>query len=109
MSFSPGLWIIRKLRLYQAACDILLMPYEKAIAGSSGGNSVDICSPMKMFEYMAAGRAIISSDLPVIHEMLDEGRLCFVRRRMQHHGYRRLAKLIADPLRQEFNCQSRKR
>ncbi len=61
-----------KLALYQAACDILLMPYESAIAGSSGGNSVDICSPMKMFEYMAVGRAIISSDLPVIHEVLDE-------------------------------------
>ena len=60
-----------KLPLYQAACDILLMPYENAIAGSSGGNSVDICSPMKMFEYMAVGRAIISSDLPVIHEVLD--------------------------------------
>jgi glycosyltransferase involved in cell wall biosynthesis len=27
---------------------------------------------MKMFEYMAAGRAILSSDLPVIHEVLDE-------------------------------------
>jgi glycosyltransferase involved in cell wall biosynthesis len=25
-----------------------------------------------MFEYMAAGRAILSSDLPVIHEVLDE-------------------------------------
>jgi glycosyltransferase involved in cell wall biosynthesis len=60
-----------QISLYQAACEILLMPYEKAIAGSSGGNSVDICSPMKMFEYMAAGRAIISSDLPVIHEVLN--------------------------------------
>jgi glycosyltransferase involved in cell wall biosynthesis len=27
---------------------------------------------MKMFEYMAAGRAILTSDLPVIHEVLDE-------------------------------------
>jgi glycosyltransferase involved in cell wall biosynthesis len=27
---------------------------------------------MKMFEYMAAGRAILSSDLPVLHEVLDE-------------------------------------
>ena len=54
------------LPLYQAASDVLLMPYEKAIAGSSGGNSVDICSPMKMFEYMAVGRPMITSDLPVI-------------------------------------------
>jgi glycosyltransferase involved in cell wall biosynthesis len=27
---------------------------------------------MKMFEYMAAGRAILTSDLPVIHEVLDD-------------------------------------
>ena len=62
----------QQLPLYLAAGDILLMPYERSIAGSSGGNSADICSPMKMFEYMAAGRAIVSSDLPVIHEVLNE-------------------------------------
>jgi glycosyltransferase involved in cell wall biosynthesis len=56
---------------YQAACDILLMPYEKVIAGSSGGNSASYASPMKMFEYMACQRAIISSDLPVIREVLN--------------------------------------
>jgi glycosyltransferase involved in cell wall biosynthesis len=57
---------------YQAACDVLLMPYSRQISGSGGGNSAEIASPMKMFEYMAAGRAIISSDLPVIHEVLSE-------------------------------------
>jgi glycosyltransferase involved in cell wall biosynthesis len=62
----------KQLPLYQAAADILLMPYEESIAGSSGGNSATICSPMKMFEYMASGRPIITSDLPVIHEILDE-------------------------------------
>lgn len=62
----------RRLPLYQAAGDVLLMPYERSIAGSSGGNSVEICSPMKMFEYMAVGRAMIASDLPVLHEVLDD-------------------------------------
>ncbi len=57
---------------YQTIGDVLLMPYENNISGSSGGNTVDYCSPMKMFEYMAAGRPIISSDLPVIHEVLNE-------------------------------------
>lgn len=60
------------LPLYQAAGDVLLMPYEKQIAGSSGGNSAEICSPMKMFDYLASGRAILSSDLPVLHEVLTE-------------------------------------
>ena len=57
---------------YQAAADVLLMPYGTRIAGSGGGNSAEIASPMKMFEYMAAGRAILTSDLPVIHEVLNE-------------------------------------
>jgi glycosyltransferase involved in cell wall biosynthesis len=46
------------------------MPYERKVATSSGGDTADICSPMKLFEYMAAGRAILSSDLPVLHEVL---------------------------------------
>ncbi len=62
---------------YQAAADVLLMPYGTAIAGSGGGDSAQIASPMKMFEYMAAGRAIISSDLPVIHEVLNEDMAVF--------------------------------
>jgi glycosyltransferase involved in cell wall biosynthesis len=36
-------------------------------------------SPLKIFEYMAAGRAIICSDLPVLREVLTDGetaRLC---------------------------------
>jgi glycosyltransferase involved in cell wall biosynthesis len=61
-----------KIPLYQAAADVLLMPYQNSVATSSGGNTAAICSPMKMFEYMAAGRAILTSDLPVLHEVLDE-------------------------------------
>jgi glycosyltransferase involved in cell wall biosynthesis len=57
--------------LYQSAADVLLMPYQRNVATSSGGNTAEVCSPMKMFEYMAAGRAILSSDLPVLHEVLD--------------------------------------
>jgi glycosyltransferase involved in cell wall biosynthesis len=60
-----------QLPRYQAAADILLMPYEKNISGSSGGNSASYASPMKMFEYMASKRAIISSDLPVLREVLN--------------------------------------
>ncbi len=66
-----------RIPLYQAAADLLLMPYERTISGSSGGNTVDICSPMKMFEYLAAGRAIVTSDLPVLREVLDESTAVF--------------------------------
>jgi glycosyltransferase involved in cell wall biosynthesis len=63
----------RDLPLYQSAADILLMPYSRSIMGSSGAaDSASVASPMKMFEYMAAGRAIVSADLPVIREVLNE-------------------------------------
>lgn len=55
----------------QAACDVLLMPYERHIAVSSGGDTSATASPMKVFEYLAAGRMILSSDLPVLREVLN--------------------------------------
>lgn len=68
----------RDLPLYQAAADILLMPYSRTIMGSSGtADSASVASPMKMFEYMAAGRAIVTAELPVIREVLNEKNAVF--------------------------------
>jgi glycosyltransferase involved in cell wall biosynthesis len=61
-----------RLPLVQAAADILLMPYGSSISSSSGQDIAEVINPMKMFEYMAAERAIITTDLPVIREILDE-------------------------------------
>jgi glycosyltransferase involved in cell wall biosynthesis len=66
-----------RIPLYQAAADILLMPYQRTVSTSSGGNTAEICSPMKMFEYMAAGRAILTSNLPVLREVLNEDSAVF--------------------------------
>jgi glycosyltransferase involved in cell wall biosynthesis len=65
------------LPLYQMAADILLMPYGKIIAGSSGGDIAEVSSPMKMFEYMASGRVILTSDIPVLREVLNENNAAF--------------------------------
>jgi glycosyltransferase involved in cell wall biosynthesis len=61
-----------RIPLYQAAADVLLMPYGRSISGSSGGDIAGVYSPMKMFEYLASGRSILTSDLPVLREVLDE-------------------------------------
>jgi glycosyltransferase involved in cell wall biosynthesis len=61
-----------QIPLYQAACDVLLMPYQRKISISSGGDTARFASPMKVFEYLASGKAIISSDLPVISEILNQ-------------------------------------
>jgi len=69
LDFIPN----ERLPLVQAACDVLLMPYEHKISGSSGGDTAQFASPMKQFEYLASGRAIIASDLPVFREVLNDG------------------------------------
>jgi glycosyltransferase involved in cell wall biosynthesis len=98
----------RVLPLYQAAGDILLMPYERSIAGSSGGNSADICSPMKMFDYLAAGRVILSSDLPVFHEILNETNAVFAPPQALEAWSQALQALIDDePLRLRLSAQAR--
>jgi glycosyltransferase involved in cell wall biosynthesis len=60
------------LPMYQAAADVLLMPYQTRVAASSGGNIAAFLSPMKMFEYLASARPILASDLPVLGEVLNE-------------------------------------
>ena len=51
--------------------DFLLMPYQISVSiGVKGHDTGKWMSPMKMFEYMAAGVPIISSDLPVLREIL---------------------------------------
>jgi glycosyltransferase involved in cell wall biosynthesis len=60
-----------ELPLYQAACDILLMPYQQKVAASSGGDIARYLSPMKLFEYLACQRPIVSSDLAVLQEVLN--------------------------------------
>jgi glycosyltransferase involved in cell wall biosynthesis len=59
-----------ELPRYQAACDVLLMPYQGRVAASSGGDIARYLSPMKLFEYLACGRPILSGDLPVLREVL---------------------------------------
>jgi glycosyltransferase involved in cell wall biosynthesis len=61
-------------------CDVLLLPAQKGLRVV--GKNIDISgcmSPMKLFEYMAARKAIIASDLPVLREVLHEGNSLLVR------------------------------
>ncbi|MBB4091152.1 glycosyltransferase family 4 protein [Salinibacter ruber] len=58
---------------YRQACDVLIAPYQKEAVGSGGMNIASWMSPLKIFEYMAAGKPIVSSDLPVLREVLTHG------------------------------------
>lgn len=70
--FVAGFIPNAELPLFQAACDVLLMPYQSLVAASSGGDISRYLSPMKLFEYLACGRPIVSSTLPVLLEVLND-------------------------------------
>jgi glycosyltransferase involved in cell wall biosynthesis len=80
--------------------DILLMPYPRSGIGVASGASDTYrwCSPMKMFEYMAAGAPIISSDLPVLGEVLHHDRNALIAPADDAASWQHaIARLIADP------------
>ena len=57
------------------AFDVLLAPYQSVVTlhGGVGDNAQWVC-PLKVFDYMAAGKPIICSDHPVLREILSHGR-----------------------------------
>jgi len=57
-----------------ARFDVLIAPYQRAVIAADGRtDTARWMSPLKLFEYMAARRAIVTSDLPVIREVLQDG------------------------------------
>jgi glycosyltransferase involved in cell wall biosynthesis len=72
-----GFVLNSKLPLYQAAANALLIPYTPGFTNSGGEDISAVSSPMKIFEYMASRRIIISSDLPVLREVLNEKNAIF--------------------------------
>lgn len=61
-----------KVSSYQISCDVLLAPYQNKVSVSSKSNisTEKWMSPLKIFEYMAAKKAIVCSDIPVLREVL---------------------------------------
>lgn len=61
-----------RVAAFLTACDVLLAPYEHGAKTSSGNDTSKWMSPLKIFEYMAAGKAMIVSDFPVLREVLSD-------------------------------------
>jgi glycosyltransferase involved in cell wall biosynthesis len=57
-----------------ADCDILIAPYSSQVQHSGKGDIGRWMSPLKLFEYMAAARPMLVSDLPVVREVLQDGK-----------------------------------
>jgi glycosyltransferase involved in cell wall biosynthesis len=62
----------------RSAFDVMLAPYQTRVASSGELDIAAWMSPLKVFEYMASGKAIIASDLPVLREVLNESNALLV-------------------------------
>jgi glycosyltransferase involved in cell wall biosynthesis len=65
----------REVSAFLSTIDIAIAPYLRHVRIPKGGREISAwMSPLKLFEYMAHGLPIVSSDLPVLREVLvDEG------------------------------------
>ena len=57
----------KDVKTYLLAADILLMLWSRSVP------TIEICSPLKVFEYMAAERIIVGHGFPTIKEVLEDG------------------------------------
>lgn len=62
-----GLVPHRQVKDYLFAADVLLMLWSVHVP------TINVCSPLKVFEYMAAGRIIVGQGFPTIKEVLKDG------------------------------------
>jgi len=68
---SVGSVPYRAIPDYLKSFDVLLMPYQNQVLHRQAKHdTVQYMSPLKMFEYMAAGKPIISSRIQVLEEVL---------------------------------------
>jgi glycosyltransferase involved in cell wall biosynthesis len=58
---------------FRQRCDVLLAPYQPRVFVHGGKEASRWMSPLKVFEYMAAGKPILASNLPVLREVLTDG------------------------------------
>ncbi|HLD27961.1 MAG TPA: glycosyltransferase [Patescibacteria group bacterium] len=80
-----------KLAVYQKAFDILLMPFPNR------EHYARYMSPLKMFEYMAARRPVIATDLPSIREVLSEANAVLVKPDNPYDLARGIKEILANP------------
>ena len=63
----------REVPSYLLASDVLVMPYSSKITIRDGTEAGKFTSPLKLFEYMAAGKPIVATGVPSVLEILRPG------------------------------------
>lgn len=65
-----------QLDTYLVGFDVVVAPLQERVTVEGKGDISTFTSPLKLFEYMAARKAIVCSDLPVLHEILQHNENC---------------------------------
>ncbi len=91
------------------AADVLAMPYAESLETATGEDTSGWMSPLKMFEYMAAGRPIVASDLPALREVLrHESNALLAAPGRADSLKEQINRLLADEaLAERLSCQAR--
>lgn len=64
---------------FRQKMNVLLAPYQNKVGLSNSDLTTEKwMSPLKIFEYMGSGRAILSSDIAVLHEILKNNKNCIM-------------------------------
>jgi len=81
-----------KIPLYLRCADLLVMPYQGKIF------TIDGCSPMKVFEYLASGGYILAPIFPSFHEvMIDFEGITFYEPENKAKFIFEIAKILSNP------------
>jgi len=92
------------------AFDVVLAPYQRRVETGGGFEIGRWMSPLKVFEYMSHGKAIIASDLPVLREVLEDGRNALLVPPSDPDSWAKAIKVLCDdaPFRERLGQQALK-
>jgi len=89
-----------KIKSHLSKMDILLMPSNTKKIRSLGGvgNIAKFTSPLKLFDYLASGKLIITSNLKVFREILTDKKNCIIINKLDINNWEKRIKQVKNQL-----------
>ena len=89
-----------KIKSHLSKMDILLMPSNTKKLRSLGGigNIAKFTSPLKLFDYLASGKLIITSNLKVFQEILTDKKNCIIINKLNVNNWKKRIKQVKNQL-----------